>query len=73
MPTETIREYTITGERSAFGRSTVTIRCPFCGHSVEAFVWSLWGSGKRCTTCRALFDGHGNARGTDREDGSAER
>lgn len=58
-----VREYTVVGERSAFGRSSIDIRCPFCGRVSEAFVWSLAGSGKRCTNraCRALFDGRGRA------------
>lgn len=58
-----VREYTITAERSAFGRSTIDIRCPFCSQITTAYVWSLAGSGKRCETrsCRALFNGRGRA------------
>lgn len=66
-----VREYVILGERSAFGRSTIDIQCPFCGQVVEAFVWSLAGSGKRCTNraCRALFDGRGHAKRPDQSVG----
>lgn len=62
--TEEVRTFTVVGERSEFGRSSIDIVCPFCGSTVRAYVWSLAGSGKRCTTrsCRALFDGRGNAR-----------
>lgn len=42
------------------GRSTVAIRCPFCGCVTEARVWSLAGSGKRCE-CGVLL---GSSRGT---------
>lgn len=35
------------------GRSTVTLRCPFCEIPVTAYVWSLNGGGKRCD-CGAL-------------------
>lgn len=59
-----IRDYTVVGERSKFGRSTIDIRCPFCTVVTTAYVWSLAGSGKRCVlrSCRALFDGRGHAR-----------
>jgi ribosomal protein S27E len=40
-------------KRSRFGRTTVEVQCPFCGAVVVAYVWSLAGSGKRCT-CGAL-------------------
>lgn len=35
------------------GRSTILLRCPFCGLDVIAYIWSLCGSGKRCD-CGAL-------------------
>lgn len=38
------------------GRTTTTVRCPFCGCSVEARAWSLAGSGKRCE-CGAVMQG----------------
>ena len=39
------------------GGNHVTIVCPFCDTHVVANVWSLAGSGKRCTgnDCGALF------------------
>ena len=40
------------------GRTTVTIRCPFCDVLTEVRSWSLAGSGKRCD-CGALLTGHG--------------
>jgi len=33
---------------SEFGRNTCEIKCPFCGATVNAYVWSLAGGGKRC-------------------------
>lgn len=38
---------------SEMGRSRVKLECPFCGAWVTAFLWSLSGSGKRCT-CGAI-------------------
>ena len=39
------------------GRTTVTIRCPFCNEVTRAYIWSLAGHGKRCEnpSCRAIF------------------
>jgi len=34
-----------------FGKTSVKIKCPWCGSVVVAYVWSLAGSGKRCDTC----------------------
>lgn len=38
---------------SEVGRTFVHVTCPFCGATVEAFLWSLAGSGKRCA-CGAV-------------------
>jgi hypothetical protein len=35
------------------GRSRVWLRCPFCKATVQAYLWSLAGGGKRCD-CGAL-------------------
>ncbi len=56
--------------RRPSGRSTVTVRCPFCGTETEARLWSIAGSGKRCE-CGAVLRRY-NATGdvvADREDG----
>jgi len=42
------RNYTITAERSDHGKSSVDIKCPFCGSITTAYLWSLAGSGKKC-------------------------
>lgn len=43
------RDFQIVAEHSRpNGRSTIDIKCPFCGKVTMAFVWSLRGSGKRC-------------------------
>lgn len=52
--TETERPLTMRDGRSAMGRSTVIITCPWCQADTEAYVWSLAGSGKRCVKCGAL-------------------
>lgn len=38
---------------SGVGRTKVVLECPFCAATVEAFLWSLAGSGKRCA-CGAV-------------------
>lgn len=35
------------------GRVRVRLTCPFCNADVEAYLWSLAGSGKKCT-CGAV-------------------
>ena len=51
-----VREHTGRNLRSrANGRTTVDIICPWCGDEVEAHVWSLAGSGKRCCTCKDVI------------------
>ena len=45
--------------QSEHGRSTVVITCPFCDCDVEAYCWSLAGSGKRCPECGAIHGGWG--------------
>lgn len=47
------RPNSIRDGRHAMGRSTVIVTCPFCHADIEAYAWSLAGSGKRCT-CGAL-------------------
>lgn len=49
---------TVSTNRRASGRTTVTLRCPFCECHTEVSVWSLAGSGKRCE-CGAKFSGKG--------------
>ena len=41
-------------QRRPAGRSTVTVRCPYCGCETEARLWSIAGSGKRCE-CGAVL------------------
>ena len=40
------------------GKSTVYVKCPFCGVETVAYIWSFSGSGKRCKNenCRALLN-----------------
>ena len=48
------RVHLCTNYRGFHGKSSVIIECPFCGDRVIAFVWSLAGSGKRCT-CKEVI------------------
>src|SRR4030095_4133943 len=41
--------------RSAFGKSSIVITCPFCGDKVKAYLWSLAGTGKKCV-CGAIHN-----------------
>lgn len=50
---EESRQYKWSPGRSEMGRSSIYITCPFCSVVVEAFVWSLAGSGKKCA-CGAI-------------------
>jgi len=43
-----VRKHIAHSYRSRHGRSSIIIVCPWCGQEVEAFIWSLAGSGKRC-------------------------
>jgi hypothetical protein len=36
-----------------FGRILVRLTCPFCSEPVQAYLWSLSGSGKKCA-CGAV-------------------
>ena len=55
-----IRTFRVLGHRPEMGRSTVDVECPFCLGCITAYLWSIHGSGKRCT-CGALLGGRGNA------------
>jgi hypothetical protein len=61
------RQHQVGARKSAIGRSSVLITCPFCGAVVEAFTWSLAGSGKRCT-CGALHGPRGTSMGWKTDD-----
>lgn len=57
------RNFTYAERWSSVGRTAVTYTCPWCGTTIEAYLWSLCGSGKRCTNtaCRSLAHGSGVA------------
>lgn len=55
------RTFEVTAARSAMGRSSIAIVCPFCHRSLTAYLWSLAGGGKRCV-CGALLNRVGEAR-----------
>lgn len=46
------------GYRADFGRTSIRFECPFCGDHLTGYIWSLAGSGKKCT-CGVL---HGTGR-----------
>lgn len=55
MPDEERREHS--GLRvisRAVGRVQVEVTCPFCQETVVGYLWSISGSGKRCS-CGALL------------------
>jgi hypothetical protein len=58
------RDYVVTDELRQHGKSRIQIRCPFCGTRSWAFLWSLYGGGKRCENnrCGAKFAKGGYAR-----------
>jgi hypothetical protein len=42
------------------GKTWVIVKCPYCEATTKCFVWSLAGSGKRCS-CGALHSSYGTA------------
>ena len=42
---------------SRHGRSTMMVKCPFCERKIEVFIWSFYGSGKRCFCGALLMNG----------------
>lgn len=63
---DNLTPYRTIGTRSAMGRNSIVLVCPFCLHPVKAYVWSLCGSGKRCA-CGAMHTGYGSRRPTEDE------
>jgi hypothetical protein len=53
--------------RSAMGKSTVIVTCPFCHADIEAYAWSMAGRGKRCT-CGVLHGWGGMSLGWKTDD-----
>lgn len=45
--------------QSKFGKTTCNIKCPFCETITTAYVWSLAGSGKKCSGCGAMHTSFG--------------
>lgn len=58
---EGAREHSSRSGRSSIGRNEIFIICPFCRVEVKAYLWSLAGSGKRCS-CGALHTYYGYTR-----------
>ena len=59
------------GRHDCLGRLTqarLRITCPFCETKVDAFRWSLCGSGKKCSGCGALHGGLGTMPLRESED-----
>ena len=54
------KPWTSLGTTAAFGRSRITIICPFCSGHVTAYLWSLAGGGTRCP-CGAMLGHYGKA------------
>ena len=48
------RKHTHRPGESKNGKSTVFVTCPFCQEEVEAYIWSMAGSGKKCPKCGAV-------------------
>ena len=39
--------------------TTIYFNCVFCGTEIKAYMWSLYGCGKRCLKCEAFYTGSG--------------
>lgn len=46
---------------SAHGKSYIRIKCPHCNSITKAYLWSLAGSGKKCTGCGAIHGSFGQS------------
>ena len=55
-----VRPFTYKRKIEQHGRTRIWFDCPFCNGTVEAYLWSIAGGGKRCD-CGALCGGFGNA------------
>lgn len=53
------KKYASSAVTSEHGRSSIDIECPFCQTTVRAYLWSLSGSGKKCTGCGGLHSRRG--------------
>lgn len=51
-----IKENYAFGFVSEHGRSRCKIKCPFCSDIITVYLWSLAGSGKKCS-CGAIHTG----------------
>lgn len=80
MSERTFRNFETRNRRECFGKSSVEIKCPWCGVWVTGYIWSMAGSGKKCPGCGAIHTWlYGSAepkrpltpRALDRGDGSA--
>ncbi len=57
------REYAVVGSGlKAPSSNWVDIKCPFCGTTSRAFIWSLSGGGKKCVNkkCGAKHNSTGS-------------
>lgn len=63
-PQDETREHVKYAGVSRMGKSTCIIICPFCKAETTAFVWSLAGSGKKCSNedCGAIHGSIGVSR-----------
>lgn len=62
---ETFREpLHLRGYVGVMGRSSATAVCGFCGFQTRVYLWSLAGSGKRCSNpdCSAILYRHGTVK-----------
>lgn len=41
--------------RSEVGRTSAVYTCPVCGTETRAFIWSVAGSGKKCSGCKLVL------------------
>lgn len=39
---------------NTFGKAKGRTKCPCCMHTIDFYIWSFAGGGKRCPTCNAL-------------------
>jgi len=49
-------------KNSKWGKSSVFVECSKCGSQFNVYVWSFYGTGKKCPKCGTVYGG-GDLRG----------
>lgn len=51
------KETLLYNKRAEFAKTTYDVDCPFCGQTYSVYIWSFYGSGKKCECGAKLYPG----------------